>query len=573
MTILTSEVSQAAVLKQAVLNTSQSIELLREAVSNSIDADARDIDVKLVGLGGDEWDVIIQDNGNGMEERHMRAFFNAGQTVKDFPQNEAIGEKGLGSKTTFVAGDITVESRRYIDAKRLLVGKMHEPMKALMSQDLPTYSIEYDPLDHESELNAHGTRITLSRVHLSTFNGKRTSDPAEIALRIMHYLRSMCATGTVKNRHAAKDHVAASVMNVGVVPRVTVEVINASGSENLGPEPGVYKVPQENLSPDSGPATDGVVQKSKNFCAVLDFTGSKTFSLGGETVTVHYDGTAVVAGDNVRAEMLKNELRQGWTQKSQMGVHLCKDFIPLRTDSSISRDLLDPEYYYEYKVFLNSQSFQLNADRNVVTNLDSDEVAWIMGDFRQRVWPQLQAKAAPYQDMVRTEKAALESVRKTAAAERLKATYSQLAEMPPAKNGAALRFIKAPRKEADVSHLLAMLVQSGEWNEELRPIASFGQYIDDSTDIIAEDHDGLPMLLEVETELPNLFKHRHPMSSYEIVVVWNLGGMTNGTTKQAPWGTNGAEVSVTLLEAHDGSWSLKWGTHSKKVVVLSRLFD
>ena len=93
----TSHVSQESLLRQAVLNTSQSIELLREAVSNSVDADAKQIDIQLNNAGGEVWNVVIQDDGNGMEDKHMRAFFNAGDSVKDFVQT-AIGEKGLGSK-------------------------------------------------------------------------------------------------------------------------------------------------------------------------------------------------------------------------------------------------------------------------------------------------------------------------------------------------------------------------------------------------------------------------------------------------------------------------------------------
>lgn len=117
MTTHTSSVSQASVLWQAVLNTSSSIELLREAVSNSVDANAHDIAISLTSAGGDIWNIVIQDDGNGMEETHMKAFFNAGETVKDGKSGDretlAIGEKGLGSKTTFVAKEIEVASRRF----------------------------------------------------------------------------------------------------------------------------------------------------------------------------------------------------------------------------------------------------------------------------------------------------------------------------------------------------------------------------------------------------------------------------------------------------------------------------
>jgi hypothetical protein len=381
----------------------------------------------------------------------------------------------------------------------------------------------------------------------------------------------MCATGTVKNRHGAKAHIISSVMNVGVIPMVSLEVVTAAGSANVGPVPGAYQVPQEDTTPTGGPVVEGVAQNSKKFCAVYDFARSKTISVQGQSLTVYYDGTVIVAGAAVRAEMLKDELKQGWTQKSQMGVHLCKDFIPLARDSALSRELLGGEYYFEFKLFLDCQSFELNADRNVITNEESDEIAWIWEDFKTAVWPNIESKAAAYKAMKTAEDGAIEATKKTKQAAELKAAYSGLSNVKVTKNGATLSFVKEPRKEADVSHLLAMMVQSGNWMSDLSPIAKFGQYIDASTDILAEDGAGSVLLVEVESQLRNLFRHQHPMNSYDVVVVWSLGGMSNGSTQTAPWGTNGANVAVTLLQTAAGGWELRWGTHARTVIVLSEI--
>ncbi|WP_192826514.1 ATP-binding protein [Janibacter melonis] len=566
----TSHVSQESLLRQAVLNTSQSIELLREAVSNSIDAEARNIDIKLTNAGGEVWNIVIQDDGNGMEDQHMMAFFNAGDSVKDFPQT-SIGEKGLGSKTSFVAKEIVVESRRHTNPTVLKVGTMTDPLMQLAAGNMPTYAIDTDPSNYSSCLTSKGTRITLTGVHLTSFNGKKTNDPQEVSDRVMHYLRSMCATGTVKNRHAHKAHIITSVANVGVIPMISLEVVGASGTVTRGPLPGSYPMPNIDLSPTGGPVSEGISQNSKRFCDVYDFTRSKTISVQGKLLTVHYDGTVIIAGENVRADMLRHELKQGWTQKSQMGVHLCKDFIPLRNDTSLSRELLNGEYYFEYKVFLNCQSFQLNADRNVITNEESDEIAWIWDDFSTAVWPNIQAKANVYRAMKDGEEGAIEAVRKTKQAAALKAGYSTSLDVVVAKSGASLAYVKQPKKEADVSHLLAMMVQSGDWKTELSPIDRFGQYIDASTDVLVEDTTGKVLLVEVDTLLANLFKHQHPMNSYDLVVVWSLGTMTLGTSQNAPWGTNGSQVPVALIQNASGGWELKWGTNTRPVIVLENI--
>lgn len=578
MTTYTSTISQAHVLRQAVLNTSSSIELLREAVSNSVDADARRIDIKLENAGGDVWNITIQDNGNGMTDAHLHAFFNAGETVKDFASSAgatlSIGEKGLGSKTTFVAKRIVIESRRHDDPTgALLIGSMDDPMTALKSGTMPEYVTETSPTDYQPALVGHGTRIVLSGVYLSSFNGKKTSDADEIAARVMHYLRTMCATGTVKNRHASKTHVIESVLNVGAIPLLTLEVVATSGSATLGPVAGTYPIPDVNTSPTGGSTNSyGIVENSGRFCDVADFSRYRTISIGGQVKTVHYDCTAIIAGEAARADMLAGELKQGWTQKSQMGLHLCKDFIPMKNDSSLSRELLGGEFYYEFKVFLNCQEFQLNADRNVVTNSESDDVSWIWDDFKTSVWPTIESKAQVYRQMKKDEELASEAIKKTRASQALKGRYAAIPEIAVTKQGADLKFVKSPQKEADVSHLLAMMVQSGAWANELDPIAKFGQYIDDSTDILVEDSAGNPLLAEVELLLPNLFRHKHPMSSYDLVVVWDLAGMSNGSSQNAPWGQNGATLPVTLVNGTSpDEWYLQWGVTSKKVVVVREI--
>ena len=569
VTELTSQVSQESLLRQTVSNTSQSIELLREAVSNSVDANCENISIQLENAGGDMWNIVIEDDGDGMEERHMRAFFNAGESVKDV-QRPAIGEKGLGSKTCFVAKEVLVESRWHENRKVLLVGRMKDPLQSLSKGQMPSYTIERALDDDTGNLTSKGTRIALSNVHITRFNGKETKDPKEIAERVFHYLRSMCATGTVKNRHDTQQHILNSVASVGVIPQLTLEVVGAS-SHSLGPQPGCFQIPLSNTTPTGGPLVNGIAKNSSEFCDVHDFARSRTFSVNGQNTTVHYDGTAIIAGENVRADMLKHELKQGWTQKSQMGVHLCKDFIPLKVNNSISRDLLDGEYYYEFKVFLNCQNFQVNADRNVLTNEDSDEISWIWDDFKTNVWPEIEEKAKSYNEMKDAEDSAIKAKEKAARAKELKDSYPTLTDVAVTKSEANLQFVKKPLRESDVSHLLAMMVQSGAWTDQLSPISKFGQYIDASTDVIVENSNRQALLLEIETKLANLFKHRHPLDSFNLVVVWTLDQFEENDTASAPWGANGTNVTVTLRKDKDDRWQLKWGGHERTVIVLEEI--
>ncbi len=581
-----SQVAEASLLLQAVRNTSSSLELFRESVSNSVDANCTEIDIKLTNQGRDLWDIVIQDDGHGMTSDHLAAFFGAGKSKKDFEAKSklikrhlAIGEKGLGSKTTFTASEVVVESMR-ASPRQYIRGTMLKPLARLEEDRLPNYDLEIDPPESTRNFaGTHGTRIQLRGVRIPVFNGKQCDSADDVATRLLHYLRSQCATGTVKNRFAGKPHIAQTMLNPSTVPQLTVEVQwdeRGGDSARIGAVPGLYQVPSQNLDPSGGPKckSSGVEQNSRKFCGHFDGSWSSQVEVRGEPVTVWYDVFAVVAGEDVRTEMLSGELKQGWTHKSQMGVHLCRDFIPLRVDAQLSRDLLPSEYYYEFKVFLNCQWFTLNNDRNVVTNLDHPEVSWIFNHFKRDVMPSL---AELWNSLVKRrelEEAQIDAHRRSAEMTKMKSQFRNRDSLRDTFKRCNLEFSKVPNCEADVSHLLAMMIQSGDFKSALKPIERFGSYVDKATDLICEDSAGKKVLLvEVETELKKLFLHEHPMDSFEAVVVWTLGDLKSGYSGNLRFVGHKEPFLVHLQgDAVDG-WRLKWGTHLKPVLVLSDILQ
>jgi len=581
MTQHSSDISKVGLLREIISNTSDSIELLREGVSNAIDAQATRVSLALTHLGGQLWTIVFEDDGNGMEDKHVQAFFNAGFTVKDVvPQLPAgvpklkdslsIGEKGLGSKTFFRASRIDLESRRK-GTNDIRVAQMIEPRKDIAAGRMPTYEFDVNPQPYTPKLTQHGTRIELTGVVIESFLGKHTTDPDEVTKRVLHYLQNFTAAGTVKNLFAHLPHIQGYVLNPGTIPQVTLEVTIPPNASRPTTTTGLFPMPSTCVAPTGGPLDpdgSGVQRNSWLFCDRYDFNRSKTLTIGGVQTTVYYEGTAIIAGKSVRDDLVAGALRSGVGHKSLLGLHLCKDFVPMKLSHELSRELLHDEYYYEFKVFLNSQNFALNADRNIVTNMDSEEVSWIRDDFKSAVWKQVEAKWKIYRAMVDDEDARIESHKRTVSVQNLKAGYAATAPLVTQKSSGLL-FVKEPTKEADVSHIFAMALQSGHYNTELDPIARIGRYVDDSTDVLAESGTGATLLVEVEKELPNVFRHKHPLQSYDVVVVWSLGGMSVGDTKQAPWGSGGRNVPVMLQkDAATNHYVLKWGTHSKRVIVL-----
>ena len=573
-----SSVDEASILRQAVLNTSTSLEILREAVSNSVDADATMIDIILAHVNGDMWNIIIEDDGHGMEESHMDAFFQAGVSVKDNPKAKkltikkqiVIGEKGLGSKTTWVAKEVRVESIRK-STNQLITGVMKDPLSQLNSGKIPDWDFEDNPAaaGYTPKLTSGGTRIELDDVRLASFAEKKTDDIIEIANRVMHYLRSYCATGTVKTRHSSKQHIKQNIFNVGSVPDITLEVTRSGKSPvTLGPVSGEYNLPSKQIAPSSGPKELGVEKKSENYCDLYDGTGSKTITISpGVTKTINYDVTCVVAGNIVKENMIEFEKRSGVGQKSLMGLHFCKDFIPLKTDAKSSKEFLDSEYYYDFKIFLNCQHFTLNADRNVITNLDSDEVSWIKEDFKKNMWPSISIMHDALNKMRSNEDSDIEAKKKSNEAVKMLNDYKTASNLVVSKSGAKLNYLKSPKKEADVTHIIAAMMQSGKYTKEFGKLEKFGQFIDGTTDAIFEDSSGKAMLIEIEYKLANLYKHKHPFDTFDGVIVWTISGASNGHTWKSPWGKAGGAANLQLIGSK-GKWEIKWGTKKKKLWVL-----
>lgn len=109
MPITTATVNAANAYRQIITNFSNPLEFVREAISNSIDAGAKNVTVAVDQTSGPtgqpEIRIVIRDDGKGMDERTLERFFNLGDSEKsalksdgDNDMGHLIGEKGFGTK-------------------------------------------------------------------------------------------------------------------------------------------------------------------------------------------------------------------------------------------------------------------------------------------------------------------------------------------------------------------------------------------------------------------------------------------------------------------------------------------
>jgi hypothetical protein len=116
------------------------LEIVREAVSNSIDARASEITIEFSAkkeLGTYVVQALIEDNGQGMSAEELQAFFDLGNSPKrDNPA--LIGEKGHGTKVYFNCSSIRVETSK--DGVSLSA-EMQQPYASLHNGTLPEATV------------------------------------------------------------------------------------------------------------------------------------------------------------------------------------------------------------------------------------------------------------------------------------------------------------------------------------------------------------------------------------------------------------------------------------------------
>lgn len=81
--IFSPRVKNCSIFKEIALNIVNPLEILREAISNSDDANAYLIYITIYRDSDGEFIISIEDNGDGMDLEEIHKFFNLGFSIKD----------------------------------------------------------------------------------------------------------------------------------------------------------------------------------------------------------------------------------------------------------------------------------------------------------------------------------------------------------------------------------------------------------------------------------------------------------------------------------------------------------
>jgi hypothetical protein len=328
-------------------------EIIREAISNSFDANAHTISISAFidkSSGEDELVVTFQDDGEGIGEEELKLFFGLGKTNRQRLDElgrkctAAIGEKGHGTKIYFNSKRIEVET---IKNGMLIKAHLDNPKKSLRNRIVP--DVDYEKSDTTSQ---SGTKIIVRGYNDNNqqgFSHQELKDYIFWSTKFGSFERELKAT---KN-----DNVALWLSGIG-------------WKEGVG-EPLKFGHPflKEN--------TDIRTLRTLDKVSPLDFYVARWVFQDKPVIgmpSVMLDFIFYIEGDKAKRSYNKM-IHEAWTSwqdgqytvADRYGLWLCKDFIPIERRDANSW-ISQKSEWTKYHAFANCQDFRLTANRGDVGN-------------------------------------------------------------------------------------------------------------------------------------------------------------------------------------------------------------
>lgn len=525
-------VKDISLFQEIVKNLIDPLEVSREAISNSVDAEAKNINIEIYRDLDGVFCIAFTDDGCGMNKNELESFFNLGDSRKD---KRNIGEKGLGTKIFFKSRKITVITQKN-NSKRL-VAEMKEPWFFLINNEIPTYTIETE----DSIIGKDGTKIIIE--------GYLVDNPEKYynLETIKDYILWFTAGGSFKNIFATYPELNCYVKNMQIAPRIFINDCILDIREEIA---GAHQFfpPQENPLVDNN---EKIYKRSVNYCRHFGPYHRST-NINGEYVSFQMYGT--VSGVNCRKAICK--LRQSERLKGRFGIYLAKDFIPFTKKSSL---ISDPNYHH-FHILVNSQNFELTADRNNVSNDDDPKVKWIYLMVKEIINNDiLPSTQSTYFKMRKQEEINFTIKEKSINLKQRIKDFSKLENL----NLENISIKRIPDNEAQVALLLSALLSNPKFKRYINIIDSIAHYsLQSTTDLICLNNEGETLLVEIEYLLSNLFKHEHPYMTFDCIVCWKVDLEINDRKTLV----DGIELKLCFEK---GQWLLKYGT--EKIIPIIEL--
>ncbi|NSA01616.1 hypothetical protein FHU26_002050 [Clostridium beijerinckii] len=416
---------------------------------------------------------------------------------------------------------------------------MIEPWQKLINNIVPGYTLEDIPI----QTGRNGTIVIIE--------GYNMDNPEKVFnfYTLKDYILWFTAGGSFKTLFATFKELNNYVKNMQIAPRIFInDKINDIKEEIAGTHQ--FFPPQENPPID---VHEKVYKRSVNYCRHFGPYHRST-NINGEYVSFQMYGT--VSGYNCRRSVCK--LKPYERLKARFGVYLAKDFIAFSKKSNL---ISDPNYHH-FHILVNSQNFELTADRNNISNEEDPKIKWIFDCVKQIINEDIMPITENGYFKMRREEEELSYINEKNLL--LKNRLKQFVELKDL-NIDGIPIVKAPDNEGQVIILLTSILSNDKYKEKINGIDRIAHFSHQSTtDLICLDNKGNPRLVEVEYLLSNIFKHEHPFKTFDYIVCWKIDMEVNERRKLV----DGIELK---LAKENNNWYLKYGVD--KIIPIIALVD
>lgn len=350
------QVNQSQEFKEIAFDFSNSLELVREAISNAFDVRATHIKIGFSMVMDDDGEervrIYIYDNGSGMDIAGIHSFFDLGNSLSRGDDTK-IGEKGHGTKVYINSNRIIVKTQRN-NKKYLAI--MDEPRRKLNQHQIPTVDITETQCDDK----------TWSCIEIYGYNNNRVEKFTHENLK--DYILWFTKMGSIER-----------IFGFDGNRQVKLELKGIDESQYETIDFG-HVFPKESMFVDKL-FDEYLVNAPKYFCKSWKFEGTlKNYPY------IQYQAIFFIEGNNVKYDYNKMIRHSGYTApqgsytiQERYGLWLCKDFIPVqRMNEWITTK---GQEYTKFHAFFNCQKFRLTANRGSIENTPSE----IMQDIEEVV--------------------------------------------------------------------------------------------------------------------------------------------------------------------------------------------
>ncbi|MGP8263204.1 MAG: ATP-binding protein [Rhodoblastus sp.] len=409
-------------------------EIVREAISNGFDAGAKNVTISAHvdrTTGVDELVLRFHDDGHGMDEPSLKAFFSLAKTTRmqtderGFKMSGAIGEKGHGTKIYFNSRKITVNT---VKDGTMIEAVMENPRAKLRRGEMPVVEFFSRSVDAPNS----------TTIIVNGYNDNSLGGFGHEALK--DYILWFTKFGSCE-----------ILVGKTTFQDVVLKLLGLGWTSN-DPEQISFghRFPEEKSDLTSLRKSDKI-SPLDYFVARWVFPDVPVDDKPGSKIDIVFS----LEGDQAKriSNPMLHEKWRSWREgeynvEDRYGLWLCKDFIPVARKNNW---VAERSEWTKYHAFVNSQDLRLTANRSNIDNTPSRDLAAIQKTvervFKERI--RLDRKFQSYQDelekqqMYKNAEAEEKDFlrRKKEASSKKAATYKGLTLLEPRQEGGVFSIV------------------------------------------------------------------------------------------------------------------------------------